>query len=230
MNLAQYFDKQHRVPNSKTKYLLMKKTIGLMGVIALSLLMSVAHAQEPTTPTPPKTWDPKNNPTVDSINAKYKGSMLPARPALTATDIFPALGTFESTVNADAPRISISQDAENKGMVWVEGLPQGRIKAMLRKSPATYKIPAQKTEDGKEVPEGTLMYDKEANTLHIVIGKNYDVNDPAAVFATPVAEEEVVAEVKTKGNKTKVKKEKVKTWTYSGTKVETTTASTPVNQ
>lgn len=55
--------------------------------------------------------------------------------------------------------------------MWIEGLPQGRVKAMLRKSPATYKIPAQKTEEGKEVAEGTLMFDKETNTLSICIGK-----------------------------------------------------------
>ncbi len=36
---------------------------------------------------------------------------------------------------------------------------------MLRKSPATYKIPAQKTEDGKDVAEGTMIFDKDANKL-----------------------------------------------------------------
>jgi hypothetical protein len=209
----------------------MKKTIGMMGVLALSLLFTVAHAQEPTTPTPSKPWDPKSNPTVDSIISPYRAKLIPARPGLTTADIFPVIGRFESTTNTDAANVTITLDADNKGLVWVEGLPQGKIRAMLRKSPATYKIPAQKTEDGKDVPEGTLIFDKEFNTLNIVIGKPFDVVDPSTAFA-PATEEPVVAQVKVKGNKTKVKKvEKVKPWVYSGTKVETTTVSTsPVIQ
>jgi hypothetical protein len=97
---------------------------------------------------------------------------------------------------------------------------------MLRKSPSTYKIPAQKTEDGKEVKEGTLVFDKDANTLNIVIGTPYNTEDPLAVFNT-ATEEPVVAEVKTKGSKTKIKtKAKVKPWTYTGSKLVVETAST----
>ena len=55
---------------------------------------------------------------------------------------------------------------------------------MLRKSPATYKIPAQKTEEGKEVAEGTLMFDKETNTLSIAIGKDYNLENPSMAFVT----------------------------------------------
>jgi hypothetical protein len=216
----------------------MKKTIFVMAGAVLSLLSLSAGAQVPdstkapetTVPstTTPTTWDYKKNATVDSINAKYKDQLTPARTALTTEQIFPVLGQYQSSVNADAPSVTITLDEQNKGMVWVEGLPQGKIKAMLRKSPSTYKIPAQKTEDGKDVLEGTLIFDKDANTLNIVIGKPYNVEDPNAVFAV-ATEEPAVEEVKTKTKtaKTKVKtKTVVKPWTYSGTKIETTTAST----
>ncbi len=217
----------------------MKKTIGIVGGFALSLLFATIHAQEPTTPTPTtpdpaQTWDAKKNPTVDSINAKYRDKMIPAREPMTIDKIFPVLGQYETTVNAvDAPSVIVTLDEQNKGIIWVEGLPQGRVKAMLRKSPAIYKIPAQKTEAGKDVAEGTLVYDKDANTMNIVIGKPYNTEDPLSVFNAP-AEEEVVAEVKTKGSKTKAKTAKVKPWTYTGTKliVETAVSSpatTPEN-
>ncbi len=210
----------------------MKKTILLMGSFVLSLLFVVASAQEPVTSTP-STWDPKKNPTVDSINAKYKDQMIPARPPMTTEQIFPVLGQYQSTVNTDAPSVTITMDAANKGMVWIDGLPQGRVKALLRKSPSTYKIPAQKTEDGKEVAEGTLIFDKDANTLNIVIGKPYNTEDPMAVFTPATTEAEAETEVKTKAKtaKSKVKTKKViKPWTYTGTKVETTTAATMSNQ
>ena len=142
--------------------------------------------------------------------------------------IFPLLGQYESTVNTDAPSVTITLDPTNKGLVWIEGLPQGRVKAMLRKSPSTYKIPAQKTEEGKEIPEGTLIYDKETNTLSIAIGKPYNIEDPAAAF-TPVTEEPAQVDAKdTKTAKTKVKSktkvaEKPKPWMYAGTKIESGT-------
>jgi hypothetical protein len=210
----------------------MKKTIIIMAGIVLSLVTISAYGQQtPPASQPPaseqQTWDAKKNPTVDSIISKYEGKLIPARAPLTIEQIYPVIGQYESTVTADAPNVKIYLDAENKGIVWVEGLPQGKIKAMLRQSPATYKIPAQKTEDGKEVAEGTLIFDKDANTLNIVIGKPYVAADPGSVFVVPaVTQEPVVADVKTKTskNKTKVKTKEVKAWTYTGTKMETTTA------
>ena len=141
--------------------------------------------------------------------------MLPARPALTTADIFPVIGKYVSTTNADAPSVTITLDEANKGLVWIEGLPQGKIKAMLRKSPATYKIPAQKTEDGKDVPEGTLIFDKDANTLSIVIGKPYNTEDPSTVFLTTtedasMATTEDVTKTKTKTASGKTVKTKTK--------------------
>jgi hypothetical protein len=200
----------------------MKKTFVIMGGMALCLLTLSASAQQtdPVPAQPVKTWEAKSNPTVDSITAKYKDKMVAVRPALTTADIFPVLGEFESATNADAAHVTITQDEQNKGVIWLAGLPQGKIKAMLRKSPATYKIPAQKNEEGKDIEEGTLIFDKETNTLSILIGKEFNAADPASAFvpvATPVEEE---VKVKTKTAKTKVKKEKKpQTWTYTGTKL-----------
>lgn len=212
----------------------MKKTLGIVGVIAFCLAMTSANAQTPQTNTQPvvdpattpvqQTWDPKKNPTVTAITSKYEGKYLTARPASTEADIFPVIGKYESGTNADAPSVSIALDAENKGMVWIDGLPQGRVKAMLRKSPATYKIPAQKTEDGKEVAEGTLIFDKELNTLSISIGQPFNAEDPAAAFAAPVEEPAPAVTTKSKSKKTKTV-EKPKPWTYTGTKIVVETAA-----
>jgi hypothetical protein len=191
----------------------MKKTTGFVGGIALSLLTITVNAQQ--------TWEAKNNATVDSITAKYKDKMLAERPASTINDIFPVLGKYESAANTDAPALAISLDEQNKGVVWIAGLPQGKIKATLRKSPATYKIPVQKTEDGKEVAEGTLIFDKETNTLRICIGKVFDTENPEAAFTAPVAEEAAT------GTKTARQKKVAapKPWIYAGTKIAKETAA-----
>ncbi len=188
----------------------MKKTIAIMGGIVLSFLVISAEAQDTT------RWNPRNNPTVDSIVSPYNAKMITAKAPLTTTDIFPAIGRYESTTNTEASQVNISLDEQNKGIVWVEGLPQGKIKAMLRKSPATYKIPAQKTEEGKEVPEGTLIFNKETNTLSICIGKPFNAEDPASVFITPAPEEQP-ATAKTAKSKSQ-KPAQPKHWMYTGTK------------
>ncbi|MEO6612223.1 MAG: hypothetical protein ABIT05_05765 [Chitinophagaceae bacterium] len=211
----------------------MKKTIVIMGGMALSLFAVSASAQDtpPQAPQPVKsTWEAKNNPTVDSIMSKYSDKYVASKPAPTTAEIFPAIGQFESTANPEAAHVTITLDEQNKGLVWVEGLPQGRIKAMLRKSPGTYKIPAQKAVDGKDIAEGTLLFDKETNTLSIVIGKMYIDADPASVFAAPAIGTETAltnADVKVKSGKTKIKKkpEAPKAWVYTGTKIVTETVS-----
>ena len=196
----------------------MNKTIILVGMIVLSFVSLSVNAQQ-------NTWDPKKNPTVDSITTPYKAKLVPMPTPLTIEQIYPVIGQYESSANTDAPSVKISLDPEVKGLVWVEGLPQGKIKAMLRKSPATYKIPAQQAEDGKEIAEGTLIFDKETNSLLISIGKPYNSADPSAAFSA-TTEEPVIVEEKTvaKSNgKTKTKTKKVvepKPWTYAGTKVD----------
>ncbi len=192
-----------------------------MSVIVLSVLTLSVNAQadtvKPVQVDTTKGWDAKNNPTVGVITDKYKDKYITSKPAPTTADIFPALGKYESATNADAASVTISLDAENKGLVWIEGLPQGKVKAMLRKSPATYKIPAQKTEDGKDVAEGTALFDKETNTLSIIIGKNYNAAEPAAAFAAEPVEETVAVSKTTKTKKTVAPP---KPWIYTGTKVE----------
>lgn len=159
-------------------------------------------------------------------------TFLPMPEALTNEKIFPVLGTYQSTQsNMElAGNISITLDPENKGTVWVEGLSFGKIKATLRKSPSTYKVPAQKTEAGKDVPEGALVYNKETNVLDICIGCKYNDVDPAQSFVTTATTETEVAIVET-GKKTnkkaKVKevKPETKIWTYTGAKIDASTAS-----
>lgn len=186
----------------------MKKIIEIMGGIVLSLLSATVQAQQ-------TTWDAKKNPTVDLIASKYT-KLIPPKPALTTEDIFPVIGKYESAANTDAASVIITPDPENKGLVWVEGLPQGKIKAMLRKFPATYKIPAQQTENNIKVAEGTLIFDKDANTLRISIGIPYNALEPATAFTIPL--EEVVV-ITSKNSKTKTIAPP-KPWMYSGTKVE----------
>jgi hypothetical protein len=195
----------------------MKKTIGIMGVIALSLWTASVQAQ--TT-----TWEAQKNPTVDSIAAKYKDKIVAAPVPITTDQVFPVIGKYESSTNPEAAVITITLDEQNKGVAWIDGLPQGRVKAMLRKSPATYKIPAQKTEEGKDVAEGTLIFDKETNTLSICLGKEFNAENPSVAFTEPPAEE-VVVKTKTTKSKTKVKKETApKPWMYTATKISNTTA------
>jgi len=124
------------------------------------------------------------NPTVDSILSKY--TLVPMPNELTTEQIFPVIGQYQSTTNADQ-KVTVTLDDQNKGFAWVDGLPQGRVKAILKKSPATYKIPAQKTESGTDVPEGTLIYDKDTKTISIMVGREFNDEDPGSVFANATA-------------------------------------------
>lgn len=164
--------------------------------------------------------------TADSIAAKYQQLPMPER--LTIEKTFPVLGTYEMAGEAEeAATLTVSLDPDNKGIVWVEGLPQGKLKAYLRKSPATYRIISQKTEAGRQVPEGTLHLDQQTNTLHISLGAPYNVADPASVFALNNANA-AEAEVKTKKSTSKTK---AKVRYYTATKVEqNTTASALLQQ
>jgi hypothetical protein len=196
----------------------MKKTSFLAGA-AMLLLTSAMYAQEPQ----PKKH---SNPTVDSIMSKYTLAPMPGQ--MTVEQIFPVIGVYQSSSNADQ-KLTITLDEQNKGFAWIDGLPQGRVKAVLKRSPAVYKIPAQKTADGKDVMEGTLIYDKDSKVINVVLGRPFNDQDPGSVFTTPVTEETAAVETKTKtkGNKTKTKVKKVEPWVFTGTKVEQVTA---VNQ
>lgn len=166
--------------------------------------------------------------TVDSIRAKYTLQPMPG--ALTLEKAFPVLGTYHLTTDSTST-LTVSMDSASKGMVWVDGLPQGKFKAFLKQSPATYRVIAQKTESGTSVPEGTLIFDTTTNTLNIALGKAYNEANPGEIFGT-VADAGVAtdvantgAEVKVK-TKTKTTKAKAKVVFYSATKVEQNTTAT----
>ncbi len=86
---------------------------------------------------------------------------------------FPVLGTYKAS-GTSVGDITITQDESNKGIVWVEGFSQGRFKALMKKAPSTYKIPAQKTESGKAVAEGTLFLNPESKELTILLGRPFN--------------------------------------------------------
>jgi hypothetical protein len=199
----------------------MKKTFFIIS--AFLLLFTVTLNAQTDTVQPVKT-DKWNNYSPE----KYKLTPMPA--PLTIEKIFPVIGKYSITdKDGLASDLSITLDESNKGIAWVEGLPQGRIKAYLKKAPGTYMIPAQKIADEKDLAEGVLLFNKEANTLDICIGCTFNTEDPASAFATP-AEPVVEEPVATKGKKAtaKTKVKPVKTWKYSGTKVGETTALVPM--
>lgn len=186
------------------------------------------------------------------VYANYKpksAELLPMPGTLTTEKVFPAIGKYQVTdKEGNAADLTVTIDPENKGIVWIEGLPQGKMKALLKKSPAVYKIPSQSpaTEEAvveetaaadaaagkktkapvkaaaKTIPEGTLIYDRDNNTVNIVLGTKFNDEDPAAVFATGT-EETQPAEAEAAPKKTakkSVKKAPVaKTWKYTGTKI-----------
>ena len=137
--------------------------------------------------------------------------------AFTVEKAFPAVGvyTLSSAANAAATteaaatnEVRVSLDSASKGIVWVEGLPQGKFKAYLKQSPSTYRIVSQKTESGTQIAEGTLIFDPSTNVLQIALGKAFDEANPAGVFAmntTGASEMETEVKVKTKKSKTKSK-------------------------
>ena len=238
----------------------MKKTAIILGA-AFLLFTASANAQTTTSKQPATTesstlqTDSKQLTTTSTTTAsadkwnnwspdKYK--MLPMPEPLTTEKIFPVLGHYSvspksaatttdataSTEAAATTSVTITLDETNKGIVWVDGLPQGKIKAYLRKSPSTYMIPAQKTIDNKDLDGGVLIYDKDANTLDVCIGCKYNEEDPAVAFTTaePVVVEQPVVKTKYKNKRktAKVKVKPVKTWRYSGSKTTETTASSSV--
>lgn len=226
---------------------------------AAALLLSAAgHAQS----------------TVDSIEAKY--TLLPMPGALTIEQIFPAIGTYQlnntnnntnsnttttdnsmattnNNFNSNTADLTITLDSSNKGIIWIEGLPQGRIKAYLKQSPATYRILPQKSASGEHVPEGTLVYDSATHVINIELGEPYNEANPTGIFGLNPANanmdvnaanganmqtDENVTKEKTKveGNNTvkhKTKttngKNKSKVTFYTGTKIIDTNNTTDPN-
>ena len=163
--------------------------------------------------------------TVDSIKAKYQLQAMPE--ALTIQKTFPVIGSYTVTgEDGAAMPVTVSLDPENKGIIWVDGLKEGKFKAYLRKSPGTYRVLQQKNADGKDVAEGTLLYDASASSLSIALGKKYDEVDPASVFNlktdTSVDAPATEVKVKSKNGSTKTKSKVV---FYNAVKVESATSS-----
>jgi hypothetical protein len=227
----------------------MKKTAIIAGAVSLLFVTATVNAQTdstkqqtpvetqtPVTQTPVTTENPVSTTTSTTSTTaskdrwnnydKAKYAMLPMPEPLTTDKIFPVIGKYDVTnKEGEATQLTISLDETNKGIAWIDGLPQGRIKANLRQSPATYKIPEQKLgeeKDAKTVAEGVLIYDKDANQFNLCLGCKYNAEDPAVAFnPAPVEEEKTVATTKTKKSTAKSKKKvvKVKPVIYTGTKV-----------
>jgi hypothetical protein len=224
----------------------MKKAAIIAGAVFF-LFTAVANAQTDTVPVQPaqpvQTEQPAQPVKKDQWNnpdpEKYKLQPMPE--ALSTEKIFPVIGKYNLTdKDGAATEVTIALDPSNKGIVWVEGLPQGKIKAFLRKSPGVYKIPTQNLEvveaaveveadaevkdakaakiakakapeKAKQLPEGVMIFDKDNNTLNVCIGCAYNNDDPAVAFAAPVEPETPVADETTKAKKATAKtKTKVK--------------------
>ena len=136
-------------------------------------------------------------------------------PTVTSNTTATTTGTTEPAITQ--PAITITLDSISKGIVWVEGLPEGRFKAYLKKSPTTYRIISQKTNLGKQIPEGTLIFDETTNTLNISLGAQFNDADPAAIFATPTTTTDVAVTTKSKTQKSKSKSKVI---FYTATKVQ----------
>ncbi|MDB5207599.1 MAG: hypothetical protein JWR72_2674 [Flavisolibacter sp.] len=177
----------------------------------LVLAILVASAAGAQTTTPDSTAKPTPLTTLTTpvaIPEHLKGL---TSETLRPEHSFPALGSFKASGTSTAD-ITITLDETNKGIVWVEGLPQGKFKALMKKSPSTYKVPAQQTESGKAVAEGALFFNPESKELTIALGRPFDDADPTS-FLTSDA------------------KAKTKVWQYTGVKTDVnTTVAPPASQ
>jgi len=169
--------------------------------------------------------------TADSIHAKYQ--MKPMPEGMTIEKTFPVLGTYQLTnPTGNAQNVTITLDSSSKGIIWISGLPEGTMKAYLKKTNGIYRIIPQKSESGTQIPEGTLFFDQSTNTLNIALGKAYDEADPTAVFSsmnatsgTDVADNANDVKVKTKTPTSKTKT-KTKLVFYTATKTQMTSTET----
>ena len=227
----------------------MKKTT-ILAAAAFTLLTASVKAQQTTTTDSSAQQQTTTTSTETAVSKdKYNNwsadtyKMQPMPEALTQDKIFPVIGQYNITdKDGNASTVTVSLDPSNKGLVWIEGLPQGKIKANLRKSPAVYKIPAQKlgddpeAKDAKSIAEGVMIYDKDANTLNVCLGCTYNAENPAVAFdATATAQQaDATADEAAKATKTTKKKTakkgspkvaKVVPVRYSGTKVMEQTAA-----
>lgn len=151
-------------------------------LFALAILCACAANAQTETKVPPTAPAVKTESTTTVATTAVSPTPAAASTAksdnIRPEDFLPVLGSYKTATNT---QLTIAVDATNVGIVWVEGLPQGKFKAMLRQSPATYKIPAQKSETGKIVNEGTLYFNPETKEAKILFGA-YNDSNPTAVF------------------------------------------------
>lgn len=198
--------------------LLLSAAAGAQSTPAQPTTPSTPHPNQPTqAPVTPATPATTETVLADStVYAAYVSNPEELKGLTTETlrpeHAFPVLGSFNAS-GSSTGAVTITLDETNKGMVWVEGLPQGKFKALLKKSPATYKIPAQTTESGKAVAEGTLFYNPASKEVNIVLGRAFNDADPQASLTIPA-----------KNTKTKVTQ-------YTGIKAAAAVAAeTPASQ
>lgn len=185
----------------------MKKILFLFSFVTLFFLSAIkAQDEQPATPAQETT----------DASATDTSKLIPMPEPLTIEKIYPVIGTYQSAGSEqDGPmKISVMVDENNKGVAWISGLPQGKVKALLLKSPATYKIPVQKTEEGNDVAEGTLIYDQDTRALSLCLGCTYNYQDPSSAFA-----------ISDESNAKASKKDAKKHWVFVGTKLEQSTAT-----
>lgn len=178
-------------------------------LMVMGLVMATAANAQTTTPTTapaPATGGLTTSTTVATevvIPEHLKGL---TTETLRPEHSFPILGSYKATGNSTAD-ITVTLDATNKGIVWIEGLPQGRFKAMMRKAPSTYKVPAQTSESGKQIAEGTLFLNPESKEVMLVLGRSFNDADPSATLT--------------------ISSKKSKAWKYTGVKADATTSVAP---
>lgn len=184
-------------------------------LVALALIFGAAANAQTTTPAPARpVADTAAAPTATATLADTSvGKAYIAHPerlqgltseTLTPAHVFPALGSYKASGSSTGD-VTITLDESNKGMVWVEGLPQGKFKALMKKAPSTYKIPAQTAGNGKAIGEGTLYVNPDTNELTIVLGRSFDDANPTS-FLTASSK-------------------KYKGWQYTGTKADAAVAT-----
>jgi hypothetical protein len=103
---------------------------------------------------------------------------------------------------------------------------EGKAKSKTTKTKTTKEVKA------KELPEGVLIFDKDANVLNVCIGCKYNNEDPATAFTATTEQDATASEDAEKTTKkttakksTKAKEAKVKPVHYTGTKVIETEAT-----
>jgi hypothetical protein len=128
----------------------------------------------------------------------------------------PVIGSYQSSMaNSRVTNISISVDEQNPGKIWIEGLTEYKIYAVLKFYPGIYKIPGQSI-GNKNLPEGTLLYDDSNKQVNILLGSGY--NDASPAGPATILRSAVIA-----GKKT-INKE-IQMLSFIGNKAEQGTAS-----